>query len=149
MIFGVWLKKQRIRFYGIDTPESRTSDKVEKIYGLMAKEVVLSYLPVGSTQTLRTRQDGKGKYGRILGEFLIHDAKTDAHAPERLFPLAVATALSASADTSAPDEPTTIAESDATSSCFCASDRPSRLDTTILFNSEKIKEYGRVREELL
>ena len=30
--FGVWLKKQRIRFYGIDTPESRTSDKVEKIY---------------------------------------------------------------------------------------------------------------------
>ena len=76
--FGVWLKKQRIRFYGIDTPESRTSDKVEKIYGLMAKEVVLSYLPVGSTQTLRTKQDGKGKYGRILGEFLIHDAKTDA-----------------------------------------------------------------------
>ena len=76
--FGVWLKKQRIRFYGIDTPESRTSDKVEKIYGLMAKEVVLSYLPVGSTQTLRTRQDGKVKYGRILGEFLIHDAKTDA-----------------------------------------------------------------------
>ena len=76
--FGVWLKKQRIRFYGIDTPESRTSDKVEKIYGLMAKEVVLSYLPVGSTQTLRTKKDGKGKYGRILGEFLIHDVKTDA-----------------------------------------------------------------------
>ena len=76
--FGVWLKKQRIRFYGIDTPESRTSDKVEKIYGLMAKDVVLHFLPVGSTQTLRTRQDGKGKYGRILGEFLIHDAKTDS-----------------------------------------------------------------------
>ena len=65
--FGVWLKKQRIRFYGIDTPESRTSDKVEKIYGLMAKDVVLHFLPVGSTQ-----------YGRILGEFLIHDAKTDS-----------------------------------------------------------------------
>jgi micrococcal nuclease len=76
--FGVWLKKQRIRFYGIDTPESRTSDKVEKIYGLMAKDVVLHFLPVGSTQTLRTRQDDKGKYGRILGEFLIHDAKTDS-----------------------------------------------------------------------
>jgi micrococcal nuclease len=76
--FGVWLKKQRIRFYGIDTPESRTSDKVEKIYGLMAKDVVLHFLPVGSAQTLRTRQDDKGKYGRILGEFLIHDAKTDS-----------------------------------------------------------------------
>jgi hypothetical protein len=24
--FGVWMKKQRIRFYGVDTPESRTSD---------------------------------------------------------------------------------------------------------------------------
>ena len=76
--FGVWLKKQRIRFYGIDTPESRTRDLEEKKYGLMAKDIVLHFLPVGSTQTLRTRQDGKGKYGRILGEFLIHDAKTDS-----------------------------------------------------------------------
>ena len=76
--FGVWLKKQRIRFYGIDTPESRTRDLEEKKYGLMAKDVVLHFLPVGSTQTLRTKQDGKGKYGRILGEFLIHDAKTDS-----------------------------------------------------------------------
>jgi micrococcal nuclease len=60
--FGVWLKKQRIRFYGIETPERRTSDKVEKIYGLMAKDVVLHFLPVGSAQTLRTKQDDKGKY---------------------------------------------------------------------------------------
>ena len=71
--FGVWLKKQRIRFYGVDTPESRTSDKEEKVYGLMAKEFVLSHLPVGSTQVLRTKKDGVGKYGRILGEFVIDD----------------------------------------------------------------------------
>ena len=76
--FGVWLKKQRIRFYGIDTPESRTRDLEEKKYGLMAKDIVLHYLPIGSKQTLRTRQDGKGKYGRILGEFIIHDGKTDS-----------------------------------------------------------------------
>ena len=31
--FGVWMRNQRIRMYGIDTPESRTSDKVEKVYG--------------------------------------------------------------------------------------------------------------------
>ena len=31
--FGIWKKKERIRLYGIDTPESRTSDKEEKIYG--------------------------------------------------------------------------------------------------------------------
>jgi micrococcal nuclease len=71
--FGVWLKKQRIRFYGVDTPESRTSDKEEKVYGLMAKEFVLKHLPIGSTQTLRTKRDGVGKYGRILGEFVVND----------------------------------------------------------------------------
>ena len=76
--FGVWMKKQRVRFYGVDTPESRTRDLEEKKYGLMAKEFVLDHLPLGSTQTLRTKQDDKGKYGRILGEFLIHDAKTDS-----------------------------------------------------------------------
>ena len=36
--FGVWMRKQRIRMYGIDTPESRTSDKVEKKYGLVTTE---------------------------------------------------------------------------------------------------------------
>ena len=35
--FGVWLKKERIRMFGIDTPESRTRDLDEKKYGLMAK----------------------------------------------------------------------------------------------------------------
>ena len=38
--FGVWLKKQRIRLYGIDTPESRTRDLEEKKYGLVAKAFV-------------------------------------------------------------------------------------------------------------
>jgi len=71
--FGVWLKKQRIRFYGVDTPESRTSDKKEKVYGLMAKEFVQKHLPLDSIQVLRTRKDGKGKYGRILGEFVVND----------------------------------------------------------------------------
>ena len=71
--FGVWLKKQRIRFYGIDTPESRTIDLEEKKYGLMAKEMVLAHLPIGSTQILRTHKDGVGKYGRILGSFVVGD----------------------------------------------------------------------------
>ena len=33
--FGVWMRNQRIRMYGIDTPESRTSDKVEKVLSLI------------------------------------------------------------------------------------------------------------------
>ena len=35
--FGVWMQNQRIRMYGIDTPESRTSDDIEKVYGNAAK----------------------------------------------------------------------------------------------------------------
>ena len=76
--FGVWLKKQRVRFYGMDTPESRTSDATEKIYGNAAKAFVKSYLPVGSDQTLITHKDAVGKYGRILGQFKCYDSEADA-----------------------------------------------------------------------
>ena len=41
--FGVWLHKERVRIYGIDTPESRTRDKVEKRFGLLAKEFVKGF----------------------------------------------------------------------------------------------------------
>ena len=69
--FGVWMKKQRIRLYGVDTPESRTRDLEEKKYGLAAKKFVENHLPVGSKQTLRTKLDDRGKFGRILGEFVL------------------------------------------------------------------------------
>ena len=36
--FGVWLHKERIRMFGIDTPESRTRDLEEKKFGLAAKQ---------------------------------------------------------------------------------------------------------------
>ena len=75
--FGVWLRGERVRLYGIDTPESRTRDKVEKRYGLLAKDYLKSRL--GKTSTLRTKKDGKGKFGRILGEFIVYDAAKDAY----------------------------------------------------------------------
>ncbi len=75
--FGVWLRKERVRMYGIDTPESRTRDLVEKKYGLAAKDFVKSYLPIGSSQTLCTEKDKTGKFGRILGKFLVYDNKED------------------------------------------------------------------------
>ena len=65
--FGVWMRKQRIRMYGIDTPESRTSDKVEKVYGKAATEFLTKWTNAGDL-TLKTFKDGKGKFGRILGE---------------------------------------------------------------------------------
>ena len=76
--FGVWMHKERVRMYGIDTPESRTKDLEEKKYGLMSKDFVKSMMPIGSMQTLRTaKYDDKGKFGRILGEFIVYDSKDD------------------------------------------------------------------------
>jgi micrococcal nuclease len=65
--FGVWMRDQRIRLYGIDTPESRTSDADEKVYGLAAKDFVVKWTNAGDL-SLKTFKDDRGKFGRILGE---------------------------------------------------------------------------------
>ena len=70
--FGVWLKKERIRMFGIDTPESRTRDLEEKKYGLAAKEFLTKWLSAGNI-TLKTQKDAEGKFGRILGELWYGD----------------------------------------------------------------------------
>lgn len=75
--FDVVLANQRVRLYGIDTPESRTRDKVEKRYGYAAKEYLKSML--GKEGTLKTHKDATGKFGRILGEFIVYDAETDRY----------------------------------------------------------------------
>ena len=72
--FGVWLKNERVRIMGIDTPESRTSDKVEKLFGLAAKNRVKEMLEknvVLKTFAAKDGEDMKGKFGRILGDFFI------------------------------------------------------------------------------
>ena len=65
--FGVWMRDQRIRLYGIDTPESRTSDDQEKVYGLAAKDFVVKWTNAGDL-SLKPFKDDRGKFGRILGE---------------------------------------------------------------------------------
>ena len=75
--FGVWLKDERVRIMGIDTPESRTRDKVEKKFGLASKAMLKRVL--GKTTVLKTTinkkgVDMKGKFGRVLGDFL-HNGK--------------------------------------------------------------------------
>ena len=70
--FGVWLRNERVRIMGIDTPESRTSDKVEKVFGLAAKARLNSLLgdeAILETQVSKNGEDMKGKFGRILGNF--------------------------------------------------------------------------------
>ena len=59
--FGVWMRKQRIRMYGIDAPESRTSNKNEKMYGLASKKFLIDMLD-DKELILKTHKDAKGKY---------------------------------------------------------------------------------------
>ena len=73
--FDIVLSNQRIRLYGIDTPESRTRDLEEKKFGKLASKFLEDNLP--TTFTLRTRLDGKGKYGRLLGELVTYYAEYD------------------------------------------------------------------------
>lgn len=71
--FGIWMHKERVRIVGIDTPESRTRDLVEKQFGLAAKQFVKDLMPIGSQQIIKTQKDKTGKFGRILGDFIIDD----------------------------------------------------------------------------
>lgn len=61
--FGVWLHKQKLRLYGIDTPEIRTKDLKEKEAGYAARDF-LRELILGKKVLVESL--GKGKYGRWI-----------------------------------------------------------------------------------
>lgn len=62
------LFQSRVRLAGIDTPESRTSDKAEKVLGLESKEYLKKYLKDAKSVVIKTeKMDSSEKYGRILG----------------------------------------------------------------------------------
>ena len=64
--FTVWLSKQRVRLYGLDTWESRTRNLEIKKKGLLAKAFTKQM--VEEAEEIILVSFGKGKYGRILGE---------------------------------------------------------------------------------
>ena len=66
--FDVKIKK-RIRFMGINTPESRTRDLEEKAKGLAAKDRLKAILE--GAKTIQLCSHGVGKYGRCLGEIML------------------------------------------------------------------------------
>jgi endonuclease YncB( thermonuclease family) len=68
--FNVWVKR-RIRFYGVDTWESRTRDLEEKKLGLAAKAYVKDLLENSDDGKFSIISHGTGKYGRVLGELFI------------------------------------------------------------------------------
>ena len=66
--FGMWIHNERIRLYGVDTPESRTRDLEEKKYGLLAKSFLIKMLEDEGGIVLKTHKDAEGKFGRVLCE---------------------------------------------------------------------------------
>ena len=66
----------RVRLAGIDTPESRTTDKAEKVLGLEAKEYVKSKIKDAKEVVIKTeKMDSSEKYGRILGWVFLDGSK--------------------------------------------------------------------------
>ena len=69
--FGIIIKKQKIRLYGINTPELRGDDK-EKEKGIIARDKVRELIN-GKEIILQSIKDKKGKYGRWLGIIYINN----------------------------------------------------------------------------
>ena len=72
--FGITLTDERVRIMGIDTPESRTRDKVEDLFGEAAKARLKELMEDGAkliTTENKKGEDMKGKFGRILGDFYV------------------------------------------------------------------------------
>jgi len=71
--------KKRVRYMGIDTWESRTRDKVEKVKGLAAKARNKELLEAG---VFKLKSFGTGKFGRVLGEIFVDPAVVGEHITE-------------------------------------------------------------------
>ncbi len=62
------LFESRVRLAGIDTPESRTTDKREKALGLESKKYLADRIKSAKNVVIKTEKlDSSEKYGRILG----------------------------------------------------------------------------------
>ena len=76
--FDTFVKK-RIRFYGVDTWESRTRNKEEKVKGLAAKAYVKDLLENSDDGKFSIISHGVGKYGRVLGELFVKGHETSVN----------------------------------------------------------------------
>tara|TARA_R110001592_G_scaffold115415_1_gene315848 strand:+ start:58 stop:480 length:423 start_codon:yes stop_codon:yes gene_type:complete len=66
------LYRSRVRLYGIDTPESRTRNKDEKVRGKMASAYLKKAINSGKKVVIETKlKDSKGKFGRVLGNVMV------------------------------------------------------------------------------
>lgn len=83
--FGIWMKDQILRLYGIDAWEVRGG---ERDLGLAARDALRELIPDGTEITLRSYKDKKGKYGRwlawivldngiVVNDWLVHEGHAE------------------------------------------------------------------------
>ena len=60
--------KIRVRLYGVNTPECRTKDLIEKALGLKAKDFTKEWFHNHEVVFVKTIVDKNEKYGRVLAE---------------------------------------------------------------------------------
>jgi micrococcal nuclease len=78
--FNVVLSNQKIRLNGIDTPESRTSDKVEKHYGVLSKNFTKAFIDNCKDKYIIVKteiNEETEKFGRVLGRVFNPDTKEE------------------------------------------------------------------------
>lgn len=61
--FKTILHEQKLRLFGVDTPELRGGERPE---GIIVRDEVRKHCPVGSDVLMRSVMDRSGKYGRWL-----------------------------------------------------------------------------------
>lgn len=80
--FDIKFVNQKVRLLGIDTPESRTSDKVEKVFGVASKDFAKKFVAACKNHVIirthiseGTDDNGREKFGRLLAEVINPDTK--------------------------------------------------------------------------
>ena len=65
--FGIWMKKQKIRLYGINAPELRGGTIETKAAGRASRDRLRELILDKEIRIKTHKEDKKGKYGRWLG----------------------------------------------------------------------------------
>jgi micrococcal nuclease len=70
---GIWLRKQKLRFFGINAPEMRGPERPK---GILARDFCRQLIDKKRI-IIQTLDDGKGKYGRLLAIIWVEQAEDE------------------------------------------------------------------------
>lgn len=68
---GIWLRGERLRLFGIDTPEIKGGTDQQKAKAILAREFVKAYMPEDGKILIKTYKDKHGKFGRLLASVIL------------------------------------------------------------------------------